>query len=144
MKIHLKKLLAATLLCSAANVVYGEGNSKLSPYTNIFLEMNKQGVIEADGSLKSVMPVVGDVTVKSKALQMQQSRPFTKIVNVNGVQMVESCVVLADGATAADIEAAGAIVVTDIGSVVVAQIPIDAIEQIGELGSVERAANSSR
>lgn len=138
MKIHLKKLLAATLLCSAANVVYGEGNSKLSPYTNIFLEMNKQGVIEADGSLKSVMPVVGDVTVKSKALQMQQSRPFTKIVNVNGVQMVESCVVLADGATAADIEAAGAIVVTDIGSVVVAQIPIDAIEQIGELGSVER------
>ena len=138
MKIHLKKLLAATLLCSAANVVYGEGNSKLSPYTNIFLEMNKQGVIEADGSLKSVMPVVGDVTVKSKALQMQQSRPFTKIVNVNGVQMVESCVVLADGATAADIEAAGAIVVTDIGSVVVAQIPIDAIEQIGALESVKR------
>ena len=136
MKNSLQKMLTAALLCSAVNVVYGEG-SKLSPYTNMFIELQKRGEIAADGTLKSIPMPVGDVSTKSvKALP--QARPFTKVVDVNGTQMVEAFVMLADGASTADIEAAGAVVVTDLGDVVVAQLPVDAIEQISELESVER------
>ena len=124
------------LLCLVVNIAYGESGSKLSPYTNAFLEMHKQGVIKADGTLK--IPMADDVSVKTEALGLVQKNPITKIMYIDGVQMVEGFVVLADGADMTDVEFAGATVVNKAGNVIVVRMPIDAIEQISELESVER------
>ena len=124
------------LLCLVVNMAYGESGSKLSPYTNAFLEMHKQGVIKADGTLK--IPMADDVSVKTEALGLVQKNPITKIMYIDGVQMVEGFVVLADGADMTDVEFAGATVVNKAGNVIVVRMPIDAIEQISELESVER------
>lgn len=135
-KFILKKIIATVLLCMVVNIVYGESRSKLSPYTNMFLEMHKQGVIMADGTLK--MPLVDDVSVKPEVLGLLQKNPITKVMYIDGVQMVEGFVVLADGADMTDVEFAGATVVNKAGNVIVVRMPIDAIEQISELESVER------
>lgn len=135
-KFILKKIIATVLLCMVVNIVYGESRSKLSPYTNAFLEMHKQGVIKADGTLK--IPMADDVSVKTEALGLVQKNPITKIMYIDGVQMVEGFVVLADGADMTDVEFAGATVVNKAGNVIVVRMPIDAIEQISELESVER------
>lgn len=135
-KFILKKIIATVLLCMVVNIVYGESGSKLSPYTNAFLEMHKQGVIKADGTLK--IPMADDVSVKTEALGLVQKNPITKIMYIDGVQMVEGFVVLADGADMTDVEFAGATVVNKAGNVIVVRMPIDAIEQISELESVER------
>lgn len=135
-KFILKKIIATVLLCMVVNIVYGESRSKLSPYTNMFLEMHKQGVIKADGTLK--IPMADDVSVKTEALGLVQKNPITKIMYIDGVQMVEGFVVLADGADMTDVEFAGATVVNKAGNVIVVRMPIDAIEQISELESVER------
>lgn len=132
----LKKIFATMLLCLVVNIAYGESGSKLSPYTNAFLEMHKQGVIKADGTLK--IPMADDVSVKTEALGLVQKNPITKIMYIDGVQMVEGFVVLADGADMTDVEFAGATVVNKAGNVIVVRMPIDAIEQISELESVER------
>lgn len=124
------------LLCLVVNIAYGESGSKLSPYTNAFLEMHRQGVIKADGTLK--IPMADDVSVKTEALGLVQKNPITKIMYIDGVQMVEGFVVLADGADMTDVEFAGATVVNKAGNVIVVRMPIDAIEQISELESVER------
>lgn len=135
-KFILKKIIATVLLCMVVNIVYGESRSKLSPYTNMFLEMHKQGVIMADGTLK--MPLVDDVSVKPEVLGLLQKNPITKVMCIDGVRMVEAFVVLADEAGMDDIESAGAIVVNNAGNVVVARMPVDAIERISELESVVR------
>ena len=135
-KFILKKIIATVLLCMVVNIVYGESGSKLSPYTNAFLEMHKQGVIKADGTLK--IPMADDVSVKTEALGLVQKNPITKIMYIDGVQMVEGFVMLADGADMTDVEFAGATVVNKAGNVIVVRMPIDAIEQISELESVER------
>lgn len=132
----LKKIFATMLLCLVVNIAYGESGSKLSPYTNAFLEMHKQGVIKADGTLK--IPMADDVSVKTEALGLVQKNPITKIMYIDGVQMVEGFVVLADGADMTDVEFAGATVVNKAGNVIVVRMPIDATEQISELESVER------
>lgn len=124
------------LLCLVVNIAYGESGSKLSPYTNAFLEMHRQGVIKADGTLK--IPMADDVSVKTEALGLVQKNPITKVMYIDGVQMVEGFVVLADGADMTDVEFAGATVVNKAGNVIVVRMPIDAIEQISELESVER------
>lgn len=124
------------LLCLVVNIAYGESGSKLSPYTNAFLEMHRQGVIKADGTLK--IPMADDVSVKTEALGLVQKNPITKVMYIDGVQMVEGFVVLADGADMTDVEFAGATVVNKEGNVIVVRMPIDAIEQISELESVER------
>ena len=124
------------LLCLVVNIAYGESGSKLSPYTNAFLEMHKQGVIKADGTLK--IPMADDVSVKTEALGLVQKNPIIKIMYIDGVQMVEGFVVLADGADMTDVEFAGATVINKAGNVIVVRMPIDAIEQISELESVER------
>lgn len=132
----LKKIFATMLLCLVVNIAYGESGSKLSPYTNAFLEMHRQGVIKADGTLK--IPMADDVSVKTEALGLVQKNPITKVMYIDGVQMVEGFVVLADGADMTDVEFAGATVVNKAGNVIVVRMPIDAIEQISELESVER------
>lgn len=124
------------LLCLVVNIAYGETGSKLSPYTNAFLEMHRQGVIKADGTLK--IPMADDVLVKTEALGLVQKNPITKVMYIDGVQMVEGFVVLADGADMTDVESTGATVVNKAGNVIVVRMPIDAIKQISELESVER------
>lgn len=132
----LKKIFATMLLCLVVNIAYGETGSKLSPYTNAFLEMHRQGVIKADGTLK--IPMADDVSVKTEALGLVQKNPITKVMYIDGVQMVEGFVVLADGADMTDVESTGATVVNKAGNVIVVRMPIDAIKQISELESVER------
>ena len=110
------------LLCLVVNIAYGESGSKLSPYTNAFLEMHRQGVIKADGTLK--IPMADDVSVKTEALGLVQKNPITKVMYIDGVQMVEGFMVLADGADMTDVEFAGATVVNKEGNVIVVRMPM--------------------
>lgn len=135
-------LWVAMLLFVAADAIGAAG--KLSSYTSVFLQMHEQGMIDADGRIKMPAEVLQRSTdVKSKgALQAMNVRPMTTLITENGVQMVESFVVLADGGSVADVEAAGAVVTNEIGRVLIAKIPVDAIETLAGLDAVERISIS--
>lgn len=130
------------LLFVAADAIGAAG--KLSSYTSVFLQMHEQGMIDADGRIKMPAEVLQrSADVKSKgALQAMNVRPMTTLITENGVQMVESFVVLADGGSVADVEAAGAVVTNEIGRVLIAKIPVDAIETLAGLDAVERISIS--
>lgn len=135
-------LWVAMLLFVAADAIGAAG--KLSSYTSVFLQMHEQGMIDADGRIKMPAEVLQrSADVKSKgALQAMNVRPMTTLITENGVQMVESFVVLADGGSVADVEAAGAVVTNEIGRVLIAKIPVDAIETLAGLDAVERISIS--
>lgn len=135
-------LSVAMLLFVAADAIGAAG--KLSSYTSVFLQMHEQGMIDADGRIKMPAEVLQrSADVKSKgALQAMNVRPMTTLITENGVQMVESFVVLADGGSVADVEAAGAVVTNEIGRVLIAKIPVDAIETLAGLDAVERISIS--
>lgn len=135
-------LWVAMLLFVAADAIGAAG--KLSSYTSVFLQMHEQGMIDAEGRIKMPAEVLQrSADVKSKgALQAMNVRPMTTLITENGVQMVESFVVLADGGSVADVEAAGAVVTNEIGRVLIAKIPVDAIETLAGLDAVERISIS--
>ena len=135
-------LWVAMLLFVAADAIGAAG--KLSSYTSVFLQMHEQGMIDAEGRIKMPAEVLQrSADVKSKgALQAMNVRPMTTLITENGVQMVESFVVLADGGSVADVEAAGAVVTNEIGRVLIAKIPVDAIEMLAGLDAVERISIS--
>lgn len=135
-------LSVAMLLFVAADAIGAAG--KLSSYTSVFLQMHEQGMIDAEGRIKMPAEVLQrSADVKSKgALQAMNVRPMTTLITENGVQMVESFVVLADGGSVADVEAAGAVVTNEIGRVLIAKIPVDAIETLAGLDAVERISIS--
>ena len=135
-------LWVAMLLFVASDAIGAAG--KLSSYTSVFLQMHEQGMIDADGRIKMPAEVLQrSADVKSKgALQAMNVRPMTTLITENGVQMVESFVVLADGGSVADVEAAGAVVTNEIGRVLIAKIPVDAIETLAGLDAVERISIS--
>lgn len=135
-------LSVAMLLFVAADAIGAAG--KLSSYTSVFLQMHEQGMIDADGRIKMPAEVLQrSADVKSKgALQAMNVRPMTTLTTEDGVQMVESFVRLADGGSVADIEAAGAIVTNEIGDLIIAKIPVDAIETLAGLDAVERISIS--
>lgn len=135
-------LSVAMLLFVAADAIGAAG--KLSSYTSVFLQMHEQGMIDADGRIKMPAEVLQrSADVKSKgALKAMNVRPMTTLTTEDGVQMVESFVRLADGGSVADIEAAGAIVTNEIGDLIIAKIPVDAIETLAGLDAVERISIS--
>ena len=135
-------LWVAMLLFVATDAIGAAG--KLSSYTSVFLQMHEQGMIDADGRIKMPAEVLQrSADVKSKgALQAMNVRPMTTLITENGVQMVESFVVLADGGSVADVEAAGAVVTNEIGDMLIAKIPVDAIETLAGLDAVERISIS--
>lgn len=135
-------LWVAMLLFVAADAIGAAG--KLSSYTSVFLQMHEQGMIDAEGRIKMPAEVLQrSADVKSKgALQAMNVRPMTTLITENGVQMVESFVVLADGGSVADVEAAGAVVTNEIGDMLIAKIPVDAIEMLAGLDAVERISIS--
>ena len=135
-------LSVAMLLFVAADAIGAAG--KLSSYTSVFLQMHEQGMIDADGRIKMPAEVLQrSADVKSKgALQAMNVRPMTTLITENGVQMVESFVLLADGGSVADVEAAGAVVTNEIGDMLIAKIPVDAIETLAGLDAVERISIS--
>ena len=135
-------LWVAMLLFVATDAIGAAG--KLSSYTSVFLQMHEQGMIDADGRIKMPAEVLQrSADVKSKgALQAMNVRPITTLITENGVQMVESFVVLADGGSVADVEAAGAVVTNEIGDMLIAKIPVDAIETLAGLDAVERISIS--
>ena len=135
-------LSVAMLLFVAADAIGAAG--KLSSYTSVFLQMHEQGMIDAEGRIKMPAEVLQrSADVKSKgALQAMNVRPMTTLITENGVQMVESFVVLADGGSVADVEAAGAVVTNEIGDMLIAKIPVDAIETLAGLDAVERISIS--
>ena len=135
-------LWVAMLLFVAADAIGAAG--KLSSYTSVFLQMHEQGMIDAEGRIKMPAEVLQrSADVKSKgALQAMNVRPMTTLITENGVQMVESFVVLADGGSVADVEAAGAVVTNEIGDMLIAKIPVDAIETLAGLDAVERISIS--
>lgn len=135
-------LSVAMLLFVAADAIGAAG--KLSSYTSVFLQMHEQGMIDADGRIKMPAEVLQrSADVKSKgALQAMNVRPMTTLITENGVQMVESFVVLADGGSVADVEAVGAVVTNEIGDMLVAKIPVDALETLAGLDAVERVSIS--
>lgn len=135
-------LSVAMLLFVAADAIGAAG--KLSSYTSVFLQMHEQGMIDADGRIKMPAEVLQrSADVKSKgALKAMNVRPMTTLTPEDGVQMVESFVRLADGGSVADIEAAGAIVTNEIGDLIIAKIPVDAIETLAGLDAVERISIS--
>lgn len=135
-------LWVAMLLFVAADAIGAAG--KLSSYTSVFLQMHEQGMIDAEGRVK----LPEEAFMSKNGLKMRAadktafSRPMTAITTENGVQMVESFVVLADGGSVADVEAAGAVVTNEIGRVLIAKIPVDAIETLAGLDAVERISIS--
>lgn len=118
--------------------------SKLSSYTGVFLNMRDQGLIDADGRVKFPEEMLRNkVGLRTKAVaETARMRPMTTLTTEDGVQMVESFVRLADGGSVADIEAAGAIVTNEIGDLIIAKIPVDAIETLAGLDAVERISIS--
>ena len=66
-----------------------------------------------------------------------KSKKFPRTVKINNVEMVSAFVGL-NGHSKAELEAAGAIITTEFDGFVVAQLPVDKLEQIASLASVKR------
>lgn len=142
MKKTLFFLSATLLLCTATDAYGATAIGKLSPYTQHFMRLNQKGLIDENGMMRLPDAAQSHVTAKdatdgTTTTSIQQKRLFTRMENIGGTRMVESFMRLADGASTADIEAAGVEVTNEIGGILIVKIPADSIEQIAELESVD-------
>lgn len=143
MKKTLFFLSATLLLCTATDAYGATAIGKLSPYTQHFMRLNQKGLIDENGMMRLPDAAQSHVTAKdatdgtTTTTSIQQKRLFTRMENIGGTRMVESFIRLADGASTADIEAAGVEVTNEIGGILIVKIPADSIEQIAELESVD-------
>ncbi len=127
MKVCLVTLMVAAFLGGTSTGAFGY-SSKLSPHTNGFLQMYENA---GDAALKRMLPV------KNGSVQQQMPASMTKLESVNGVPMVEGFIRLADGCSPAEVEAAGVVVSSEIGDMLVAKMPVSEVERIAEMESVD-------
>ena len=119
------------LVLLAAAVLLTAQAGRLSQHSKLFLLHHHEAMSADTAGVRSKAPI------GKKSGGKDQNVKFPRTVQVNGVEMVSAFVGL-NGRSVSELEAAGAIVGTVFDGFVVAQLPVDKLEQIARLASVKR------